>query len=493
MASRGNLPPDAKRHENSQAVVIENDLQAAIEVRFSEEMKVLYPNSSHTFHIDTEVNMEVTLREDRSISGNCVVSSATSLRVSESFGSFGPAAAGVLASEQQEVAAEAQLRRKRQEMLRDEHEQKRQEGARSASSKFVFLGLFASVGLVVCGIVVEPKEAAVDLTLALSVVMCFVGCCCMLTAASGFNFITKRARWAAQYGSVAWMILCCLAVAAGAVRYVDAGFWWIILVPGLICCCCLSCTGLAVYRPDLFQAAKDLQDFQKVERSIVFHGKVLGKSPCIASWPGKYKSAWDSLVANRHDLSAAVVFLPEDLKHFGYHLPIPAAENLPGSCWCSQLYGEKKVWGCKWWTKWLENIEQAVAEGAELEVYYFEGMVGKGKVEHFLTAGKEHLRREEILGRKADFMKSEEFLAIKNDLENLQKEPRGDSTSQYSREVQRLFLASLSEEDRRVMEASEGLGNSQKAEVAWLDWKGYRYTEVDVSTWIDDQRQPETV
>ena len=30
------------------------------------------------------------------------------------------------------------------------------------------------------------------------------------------------------------------------------------------------------------------------------------------------------------------------------------------------------------------------------------------------------------------------------------------------------------------MEASEGLGNSQKAEVAWLERKGYAYTEVEV-------------
>ena len=35
-------------------------------------------------------------------------------------------------------------------------------------------------------------------------------------------------------------------------------------------------------------------------------------------------------------------------------------------------------WGA-WWTKWMENIEKAVAKGAELEVYYFKGMVGKGK------------------------------------------------------------------------------------------------------------------
>ena len=66
------------------------------------------------------------------------------------------------------------------------------------------------------------------------------------------------------------------------------------------------------------------------------------------------------------------------------------------------------------------------------------------------------------------------------------KGPVEDSSSQYSREVHGLFLASLTEEDCNFLEASEGLGNSQKAEVAWLDKKGYAYTEVeiDVSTWL---------
>lgn len=41
------------------------------------------------------------------------------------------------------------------------------------------------------------------------------------------------------------------------------------------------------------------------------------------------------------------------------------------------------------------------------------------------------------------------------------------------------------QEDREFIEASEGLGNSQKAEVAWLERKGYAYTsvEIDVAKW----------
>ena len=83
--------------------------------------------------------------------------------------------------------------------------------------------------------------------------------------------------------------------------------------------------------------------------------------------------------------------------------------------------------------------------------------------------------------KKRHFLRSQAFSdACDGGIEGLSKEPFGDSSSQYSREVQRLFLAWLPEEERHFMEASEGLGNSQKAEVTWLERKGYAYTEVEV-------------
>ena len=44
-------------------------------------------------------------------------------------------------------------------------------------------------------------------------------------------------------------------------------------------------------------------------------------------------------------------------------------------------------------------------------------------------------------------------------------------------EEERLFMASLSEEDRSFVQGHKGLGNSQKAEVAWLERMGYDYEE----------------
>ena len=63
----------------------------------------------------------------------------------------------------------------------------------------------------------------------------------------------------------------------------------------------------------------------------------------------------------------------------------------------------------------------------------------------------------------------------------------GDGSSQYSREEHRLFLSWLDEEDREFLVSSEGLGNSQKAEVAWLQREGCPYTEVevDMSKWVE--------
>ena len=226
------------------------------------------------------------------------------------------------------------------------------------------------------------------------------------------------------------------------------------------------------------------------DRTIVFEGKILPGKPCVSSWPGKYESAWDALVqkSRRGHLSAAVVFLPEGSRHFGIHDKIPTAENLPGACWCTPLYGEEKPWGCRWWTHWVQNIEEAVEKGAELQVYFFDKMKGKGKVEDFSTAGAEHLRREQIFRRKGEFKESQEFeSAVSVGLKELSKKKCGDGSSQYSREEHRLFLSWLDDKDREFLVSSEGLGNSQKAEVAWLQRKGYAYTEVevDISKWVE--------
>ena len=166
------------------------------------------------------------------------------------------------------------------------------------------------------------------------------------------------------------------------------------------------------------------------------------------------------------EVSAAVVFLPDGTADHGCHARIPTAEGLshdPGACWCIPLYGEPKPWGCRWWTQWLRNVEMAVESGAELEVYFFAGLAGRGKVQSFDSAAPEHLRREEIYGKLREFKESPQFKAASaQGLDGLSRERREDSSSRHSRELHRLFLAWLPKEEAEFLEASEGLGNSQK-------------------------------
>jgi hypothetical protein len=54
-----------------------------------------------------------------------------------------------------------------------------------------------------------------------------------------------------------------------------------------------------------------------------------------------------------------------------------------------------------------------------------------------------------------------------------------------------LFMDSLASEDRLFLLSQDGLGNSQKAEVAWLERRlketgneGYRYEKLDVQEYV---------
>ncbi|CAK9046475.1 unnamed protein product [Durusdinium trenchii] len=238
------------------------------------------------------------------------------------------------------------------------------------------------------------------------------------------------------------------------------------------------------------------------DRTIMFEGKISEEpgTACIASWPGLYATAWHYLArqARGGQTSAAVVFLPEGTQYYGNHCPIPVEEGLCGACWCFALYGEEKEWGCQWWSVWIENIHKAMQYGAVLHVYFWQGLRSKGKVASFATVGQENLVRESVRKKMQDFERSKEYEDAKQaGLLKLSNEKRYDRSSQQSREVQRLFRKWLPPEERRILEDAEGLGDSQRAEVAWLDRKGYPYIEMDVSPFLQpsdgdtqDQEEP---
>jgi hypothetical protein len=57
------------------------------------------------------------------------------------------------------------------------------------------------------------------------------------------------------------------------------------------------------------------------------------------------------------------------------------------------MYSERKPWGCKWFEKWREQIESAVALKQRLIVYFFEGRIGE--VGRYLYIGRCIHRTEE--------------------------------------------------------------------------------------------------
>ena len=497
-----------------------NDLKAAVEVNSSKGRSVVYPGKSMKFD---DMPLEVSLRDDPSICGICKEFAGTQLCMSSGvFENFGTEVQTFI--EKEEVSV-----RKEQRLLEQRIRELKNKAFWSTIGPLFRLNVclwgVLLVFLVICFVV--PLESY-----AVAVVLCLgAGCLCCCTCQSSFasllffmaklegaEKVVKDLSQGGQEGVVkdSWQedffvffapclgcVLAFVCLVVMTVMYAIQGFPWAaasLSLPVLLLVAFFAFFRRSEKIQNAYQAVferifGDVDDVEKegglnlTDHTIVFEGNILPGKPCVSSWPGKYESAWNALVkkSRRGRLSAAVVFLPEGSRHFGIHDPIPTAEKLPGDCWCTPLYGEKKRWGCRWWTHWIQNIEEAVEKGAELQVYFFDKMKGKGKVENFATVGAENLRRERI---KGEFKQSQEFKsAVSAGLKALSREKRGDGSSQYSREEHRLFLSWLDEEDREFLVSSDGLGNSQKAEAAWLQRKGYPYTEVevDISKWVESE------
>ncbi|CAE7334146.1 unnamed protein product [Symbiodinium sp. CCMP2456] len=488
------------------AVSVYNDLQAPLEVKLqSGGWQVVYPNMSCDVERSGEASdslVEVRLRESQEVKGGCHAGGGSSLRASVDFGAFSQQCKGRDRAEARELAREGKRRKEAQErteaMIQEATARRRnKEGLKGLLSMGIRFGL-PSVLLVVCS-GISPESAVAAALLASAT----VPLCCCISLFSMFGFLDKETSqfFFGEYESVFRVgvrllgLLVLSSFAAMTARHILQGYWWsaFIVWPGAVCSgsmwLCAASIDVESFVENTKERDRKSAEAEVSNRTIRFEGSVIRERgrPCVASWPGKYEGAWETLVSQGRNgqVSAAVVFLPQGTDDYGKCDSIPLAEGLPGTCWCTPLYGEQKPWGCRWFTKWRENIETAVASEAELEVYYFQNQVGQGKVKSFETAGDDNLQREESNKKQKEFEESPEFKqALDAGLGNLSNEPRGDGSSQYSREARRLFLASLSETERQFLAASEGLGNSQKAEVAWLEKKGYEYWEVDVSTWL---------
>merc|ERR1712232_1009039 len=105
--------------------------------------------------------------------------------------------------------------------------------------------------------------------------------------------------------------------------------------------------------------------------------------------------------------------------------------------------------------------------------------------------GKEDAQRRDRLALRKKLFFENPPLAVKQRFNDLSCMPRDDvhenPGSGHGDEKDRIFLQSLSEDDRRFVESHVGLGNSQKAEVAWLEKMGFQYVEVCVREWQQHQ------
>ncbi|CAE7424054.1 unnamed protein product [Symbiodinium sp. CCMP2456] len=388
------------------AVNFTNDLATAVEVVLGTEKLVIYPGRNHVFQITTtsDAKLTVALRDAPEVSADCHVGSGADLFLSASgsFGSFGVAAAQFLKREQDQIQREQHLRQKRQQTMK--REVTRQECVRETWLFFLCCGFGALLGshLFVCSAAfwwrqhlplyaqelanfLEEFATLLGLDLELQVDEALV---VSLTASSNASFVVfwgstmgaelLACRWGGRYwkwfvnqGAQSCILLGAMGTVSALVRFSTDGFWKSMLVgllftlPGAVLL--LASPVLACYScyfgpaDDHCKYAEGRDERLATEQLLVFQGCVLpGQGlECVCSWPGKYESAWDVMVtaSRRGAVSAAVVFLPEGSEHFGCHDRIATRHGLQGECWCAPLYGEKKFWGCRWWSKWISNVE----------------------------------------------------------------------------------------------------------------------------------------
>ena len=212
-----------------------------------------------------------------------------------------------------------------------------------------------------------------------------------------------------------------------------------------------------------------------------FDGHILDEQgcACVASWPGIYAKLFDQILAvgKEGSVSAAVVFLPEKTANYGKH----ASDK----CYCEEIYGRGDIeWGCKWFEIWRGHVKKALSLGQRLQVYFFEGRVGQGKIESWEACHDDAIKRDSFRSRRGAFLSSlpESEKARLSGLSSAQRDDAAGERpgSERGDAEEALFMGSLSASDRAFLEGHKGLGNSQKAEVAWLEREGIRYEEVDV-------------
>jgi hypothetical protein len=203
-----------------------------------------------------------------------------------------------------------------------------------------------------------------------------------------------------------------------------------------------------------------------LERKLEYEGEVLESQGgnCVVSFPGKYEEGWNGAVhkGNFKETSVACVFLPSGSERFGQHSV--DHDDTQARCYCFAIYGDQKPWGCMWFELWCKNVQRAVQLEKTLQVYFFEGQAGAGKIA-WGQCPAQSLLRDQVMA-------------------TWPKDVHGFS-GKVSAEEEAAFWAEipLTPEQKHAI---SGLGGSQKAEVAWLDQQGYSYEELDIAEFLKD-------
>ena len=135
-------------------------------------------------------------------------------------------------------------------------------------------------------------------------------------------------------------------------------------------------------------------------------------------------------------------------------------EHPEGKCFCHALHGEQKDWGCRWFTEWDANVQDAHKRGQLALVFYFRG----------------HLAKH---GADGSWWSSAAVQYEITPTQELSLASFGPPTTHVTGELRWGELAGAARAGN-LWDDNSGLGGSQRGEVAWLKKRGIPFIRLDV-------------
>ena len=419
-----------------------NDLKAAIEVNLGEGWQILYPENGLKFEI-SDLLVEVRLRDDPGICGKQVL--GPQAMISQAFEDFSGRVARFLENEEVSVARERGRRQELEKLYLKQIKWK--------NNWLILKGMVTMVGFCFCCFVViglDFSDVLVSLGIvAVAVIATVIAVLASLALWYAFSYMVAVIMWDQTWRDIKHgphdgskillsrallapflcqfnlmtsgryflalgsMVPCVMAAVIVSEILAESGYTWpIILIWSIPCCFCVCFFYVRCACREPLSTKEYLSEIRErtAHNTLTFKGNVIPdrSKACVCSWPGKYESAWQTLVDRSHDgqISAAVVFLPKGSPNFGRHDPIPSSEALWGDCWCFPLYGEQKPWGCRWWTLYgRPTLKRQFVVVSNYRSSFLKIWRAKAKSK-VLPLLEQSIARENVFGRKRKSSKS---------------------------------------------------------------------------------------